>query len=189
MTSGKGQTDYTRLYQRLDEADRLLNQNASAAEKQKILATRAKSIAKARDPSKGESVEVLVFQVGGERYAAPIQFVEQVIEPKLLSSLPGVPRYVLGAMLARSRVIVVVDLRQLLGLEGGGMSDLSRVVVLSMGDTKMGVAAEVVEGRVDVLTAGSRKPSSGPFSMVTQDRLAVLDIAALGRMLEENQKG
>jgi purine-binding chemotaxis protein CheW len=87
---------------------------------------------------------------------------------------------VLGALVSRSRVVPVLDLRQLLGLEGGGMSDLAKVIVLEVGEDAFGLATEVVDGRQELLRSGLSQPPPGPFLYLTPDRLTVLDLEQLG---------
>jgi purine-binding chemotaxis protein CheW len=77
-------------------------------------------------------------------------------------------------------VVPVLDLRQLLGLEGGGMSDLAKVVVVDVAGDAFGIAAEVVDGRQELLRSTLSQPPPGPFMYLTPDRLTVLDVAQLG---------
>ena len=176
------QVDYGALTRRLDDAQRQLDREPTPEERRAILAARAKLLAPSRDVAQAESIEVLAFRVGGERYAVPIGQVDQVGEPKQLWSLPGVPRYVLGTTVARSRIIVVLDLRHLLGLEGGGMSDLTQVVVVIVGDIRFGMAAELVEGRIAMPKTGATRATEGPFSLIGSDGLALIDVEALARV-------
>jgi purine-binding chemotaxis protein CheW len=125
-------------------------------------------------------VPVLAFTVAGERYALDIDAVAQVLEAKGLWPLPASPPWLLGAMVARTRVIPVVDLRQLLGLEGGGLSDLTRVVVAEHEGEAFGLAVEALEGRVEVPREGLVPAEKGPFRWIAPDRLALLDLAKLG---------
>jgi purine-binding chemotaxis protein CheW len=148
--------------------------------RQEVLSARARALAESRQEQRQEIVTVLAFQVGGERYAVPIERVDHVMEARGLCPLPGVPRHVLGALASRSRVVPVLDLRQMLGLEGGGMSDLGKVVVVEVGEECFGLAAEVVDGRLELLRAGLSQPPPGPFLYLTADRLTVLDLEQLG---------
>jgi purine-binding chemotaxis protein CheW len=83
-------------------------------------------------------------------------------------------------MVARTRIVPVLDLRHLLGLEGGGMSDLSKVVVAEHDGEAFGLAVEVLEGRLEVPRAGLTPAEKGPFRWIAPDRLALLDLAQLG---------
>lgn len=148
--------------------------------RREVLQARARALAVSRTQERPEVITVLAFQVGGERYAVPIERVEHVLEARGLCPLPGAPRHVLGALVSRSRVVPVLDLRQLLGLEGGGMSDLAKVIVLEVGEDAFGLATEVVDGRQELLRSGLSQPPPGPFLYLTPDRLTVLDLEQLG---------
>jgi purine-binding chemotaxis protein CheW len=177
---GSGEISFEELYRRLDAAEQALSNKADQKLRQEILGSRAKALAQTRSNEKANNREVLAFRVGGERYAAVIEEVDEVLEVKNLFPLLGAPRYVLGAVVARSRVLPVLDLRQLLGLEGGGMSDLTKVVVVGLGDDLFGLAVEEVEGKLELPRQGWQRPPSGPFLHVRADRLAVLDLSQLG---------
>ncbi|NBD10692.1 MULTISPECIES: chemotaxis protein CheW [Corallococcus] len=174
--------DFDELKASLDAAQMLLEGATvvSAHKRREVLHARALALANSRHETRQEAVTVLAFQVGGERYAVKIDLVDHVLEARGMCSLPGAPRHVLGALLSRSRIVPVLDLRQLLGLEGGGMSDLSKVVVVELEDEAFGLAAEVVDGRRELPRAELSQPPPGPFLFLTPDRLTVLDLTQLG---------
>lgn len=177
----KQEIDYAGLMRRLDDVRSLGLDDALTPEKRReVLASRARALAKSRDEVRPAVLTVLTFQVGGERYAVPIEQVDHVLESRGLCSLPGAPRHVLGAIFSRSRVVPVLDLRQLLGLEGGGMSDLGKVVVVDVAGEGFGIAAEQVDGRQELLRTTLSPPPPGPFLFLTPDRLTVLDVEQLG---------
>lgn len=179
----KAENPYTSgLESQLAEVQQSLEtgQVLSAEQRREVLQARARDLAASRHQERPEVLTVLAFQVGGERYAVPIERVDHVLESRGLCPLPGAPRHVLGALLSRARVVPVLDLRQLLGLEGGGMSDLAKVIVVEVGEEAFGLAAEVVDGRQELLRSGLSQPPPGPFQFLTQDRLTVLDLEQLG---------
>jgi purine-binding chemotaxis protein CheW len=147
--------------------------------RREVLEARARALAEARHEERPELLTVMAFQVGGERYAVPIERVDHVLEARGLCPLPGAPRHVLGALASRSRVVPVLDLRQLLGLEGGGMSDLGKVIVVEASEEYFGLAAELVDGRQELLCSSLSQPPPGPFQFLTVDRLTVLDLEQL----------
>lgn len=177
----KVEIDYATLIHRLDEARALIeNAQVSPEKRREVLSTRARALAGSREQVRPEVLIVLSFQVGGERYGVLIEQVDHVLESRGLCMLPGAPRHVMGALVSRSRVVPVLDLRQLLGLEGGGMSDLAKVVVVDVAGDAFGIAAEVVDGRQELLRSTLSQPPQGPFLYLTPDRLTVLDVAQLG---------
>lgn len=150
------------------------------ATRRRVLEERARAIAPSREETAVDAVPVLAFRVGGERYAVPIADVFEIVEARGLSPLPGSPAWLLGAVVARTRVVPVLDLRHLLGLEGGGMNDLGKVVTVEHGGETFGLAAEVVEGRLEVPKDGLAPPPSGPFAWIGPERLALLELGRLG---------
>ncbi len=151
-----------------------------AGDRRQILDERARALAAVRDEVRVESIPVLAFRVGGERYAVEVNAVFQVLDTRGLHALPGAPLWLLGATVARTRVVPVLDLRQLLGLSGGGLSDLGHVVVVEHLGEAFGLAAESLEGRVEVPRTGLSAAGEGPFAWVAPDRLALLDLGRLG---------
>lgn len=152
----------------------------SPEERRRILQARALAIASARETVAVATLPVVAFQVGGERYAVPVEEVFQIVDARALSPLPAAPAWLLGAAVAQARVVPVLDLRQLLGLDGGGMTDLAKILVVEHGGEAFGLAAEVVEGQVELPRDGLTAAADGPFQWIAPDRLSVLDLGKLG---------
>ena len=152
----------------------------SPEERRRILEARALAIASARETAAVATLPVVAFQVGGERYAVPVEEVFQIVDAGSLSPLPATPAWLLGAAVARARVVPVLDLRQLLGLDGGGMNDLAKVLVVEHGGEAFGLAAEVVEGQLELPRDALATAADGPFAWIAPDRLSVLDLGKLG---------
>jgi purine-binding chemotaxis protein CheW len=172
--------DFAALERQLGQAEAALAGSASPEARRRVLEERARIVAESREAAQVESVPVLAFRVGGERYAVEVGAVFQAVEARGLAPLPAAPPWLLGAIVARTRVVPVLDLRQLLGLEGGGMCDLAKVVVVDHAGETFGLAAEELEGRVDVPREGLTHKADGPFRWIAPDRLALLDLGRLG---------
>jgi purine-binding chemotaxis protein CheW len=145
-----------------------------------ILRQRARELAQAREEESADIRVILPFEVAGDRYAVEVVRIHQVVDSRRVHPLLGSPRGVIGAIVARTRPVPVLDLRHLLGLESGGLSDLQRVIVLDDAGDLFGIAVERVGRRIEVPLADLRTPEGGPFVWVTSDRLAVLDPSRLG---------
>lgn len=154
--------------------------SAAREDRLRILAARAHAAAAQREERDADGERVLAFRVGGERYAVPVQAVSLVLDASTLGPLVGAPPWLLGAAVARARIVPVLDLRRLLGLEGGGLSDLTRVLVVERDGDAFGLAAEAIEGERAVATDEVTPAASGPFVWVARDRTALLDLGALG---------
>lgn len=168
------------LRERLDRAQAAAAGLERGVDRERILRERAAAVARVREEPREGGIPVLVFTVGGERYAVEVGAVFQVVDAAALAPLPATPPWVLGAVLARAHVVPVLDLRALLGLQGGGMSDLGKVVVLEHEGERFGLAVEALEGRLDLPREGLAEAGGGPFAWIAPDRLAVLDLARVG---------
>jgi purine-binding chemotaxis protein CheW len=175
--------DFAALRRLLDEAGQSLEGTSAATVEMReaTLAARTQALATPREEAQTDALTVLAFRLAGERYAIKIREVDEILELKMIYPLPDVPGHVLGVVAARSAIIPVLDLRVLLQLERGGLSDLSAVVVVSSGDQWVGLAVDAVDGTLDLPMSGSQSSSSlpGPFELVTADRVAVLTLARL----------
>ncbi len=172
--------EFGSVRKKLVEVEDLIAGGEAKEDRARILEERAAAVARTREEAQVAGMPVLAIKVGGERYAVEVAAVFQVVDAAGLTPLPATPPWVLGAILARTRVVPVLDLRALLGLEGGGMSDLAKVVVLEDAGELFGVAVEDLEGRIDLEREKLASTSDGPFSWIAPDRLAVLDLARLG---------
>jgi purine-binding chemotaxis protein CheW len=172
--------DFQALRQKLDRAEHVLLEGDEGEDRVRILGERAAQVARTREEQVTGAMSVLAFRVGGERYAVEVGAVFQVVDATGLNPLPAMPNWVLGAILARTRVVPVLDLRALLGLENGGMSDLAKIVVLDDGTDLFGIAVEDLEGRLDLEREKLATSAEGPFAWIAPDRLAVIDLSRIG---------
>ena len=90
-----------------------------------ILRERARELAQARDEESADVQVILPFEVAGDRYAVEVMRVHQVLDSRRVHPLLGAPRGVIGAVVARTRPVPVLDLRHLLGLEAAASRTFS----------------------------------------------------------------
>lgn len=149
------------------------------ARRRALLEARARAIAEAREAPRLEGIPVLAFRLGGRALAVELAAVGQVLEARGIWPLPASPPWLLGALVARTRIVPVLDLRAMLGLPVTGTSQLRRVIVLERGGDTYAVAVEGLDGRRDVPSAEVVPPGPGPFKWATTDGLTVLDLDGL----------
>jgi purine-binding chemotaxis protein CheW len=83
----------------------------------------------------------LVVEAGAQRFAWELEFVREIVHTPVVTRLPGAPRWVLGLLNLRGRVVTVVDLALRMGLaEGAGAS----IVVLELDGRMLGVRVDAV---------------------------------------------
>jgi len=156
----------------------------SPEDTRRILRARAQELARepAGEIETGEFLEVVEFLVGGERYGVESRHVREIHPVKELTTLPGVPSFVLGVINLRGRIVSVVDFKRLFELPEKGLSDMNKAVIISAAEMELGILADEVTG-LRRIPAPSLQPSLPTLTEiraeylrgVSADRLVVLD--------------
>lgn len=186
-----GAIDWREIYQRLENAGSELDRRLApgSEEEKRILHARAVALASATGQvaswagvvSDDTRIEVLEFMLADETYAVEMKYVREVLPLKELTSIPGVPAFVLGIINLRGQILSVVDLKEFFGLPVKGLTQLNKVIVLQSADMEFGLLADTVTG-VRVLRAPELEPAIPTITGigaeylkgVTQDHLIVL---------------
>ena len=153
-----------------------------------VLEERARALAKpAHAEPPGDTIEIVLFDLEGETYALEANTVWEVFRLEALSPLPGARPPVFGVTSWRGAVLTVLDLRQVLGLPVGGVTDLSRVILLGTRRPAFGILADAVRELVTLRRHDVREPPQGValkreyLAGITGDAVPVLDGNALLR--------
>jgi purine-binding chemotaxis protein CheW len=120
-----------------------------------ILAQRARKLARVEEiPDTGETLELVEFKLAEEHYAVECLYVREVYPLKNLTPVPGAPGFVLGIVSVRGEIFSVVDLKKFFEMPPRGLTDLTRVIILSLhaptGGMEFGILAEEVMGTVSL---------------------------------------
>lgn len=144
-----------------------------------ILRARAVELARApEDAEIGESLEILRFTLAQEHYAVEVRYVEEVAPFGAVTPVPCTPRFLLGIMNVRGRIVSVVDVKRFFGLPDRGLVDLNRVLVLREGDMEFGVLADEVVG-VQEVSLDRLQPPLATLSGIRQEYLRGIGPGAL----------
>lgn len=101
----------------------------------KIWARRAYELAEEPPPeATGQTMDLLVFWLGGERYGVEVTSVREIHPLERLTPVPRTPEFVVGVFSARGRILSVVDLRAFMGLPPVGLSDQTKIIVVTNTD-------------------------------------------------------
>ena len=122
-----------------------------------------------------ERVKVVVFTCGGCRYGFYGAKVQEILPPREVSWVPGLPDYLPGLINVRGDIESVVDLRIFLGLGPGDPSRCFIAMVVD-GGCRFGVLIDAVEDVTDVPASGIRPPLSslsGPIRDLVAGELQV----------------
>jgi purine-binding chemotaxis protein CheW len=173
-----GPVDFADLLRRLDQVEARLSEASSTSDRRReLMAERARVLATTRETVREDLLPLFVFTLGGVSHAVEVEAVVQVVEARGLQRLVATPPWLLGALVARGRVVPVLDVRERLGI-GRGLEDLGKVLVLEQAGELVGLAVERLEGRRDVARR-TLSPGVPPLRWRAAEGLAVLDLAAL----------
>lgn len=184
MGASNGGTHYTCLM------DRLVDLQLNEDQIENVLAERAVLLAQTDDEAdNSESAgQYLTFSLGAERYAVDVRFVEEIQPLKNLTIIPCTPDFVVGAVNIRGNIMPVMDIKTFFDIPTTIMEDSHKVIVVGVGDLKLGLAADNVE-EVAVIGLESIEPQLATLSGVQEEfiegvaggQVIVLDIEALVR--------
>lgn len=96
--------------------------------------------------------QVVVFRLGKEEFGVPITTVQEIVRvPDELTKVPMAPDFVEGIINLRGLVLPVIDQRCRLGLEGIERNEGQRIMVYSLGGSKVGFVVDAVSEVLKIL--------------------------------------
>ncbi len=102
------------------------------------------------------------FTLNDKEYTIPILKVREIIKSPALTKLPLVPHYVEGVTNLKGKVVAVVNLKKLVGLNGHSMGD--KVLVVGSEHIRFGFFVDSVTGVLDINEAQACTPSQNEFA-------------------------
>lgn len=81
---------------------------------------------------KADSNSYLTFALGDEKFAIPVDHVQEVVEFGHVTKVPNAPAYMLGIINLRGRVLPLLDTKLKLGLPATIRSQKNRIMVLDL---------------------------------------------------------
>jgi purine-binding chemotaxis protein CheW len=96
--------------------------------------------------STGQSVRqsLVAFQLGDQEYALPVESIVQIIEMVTVTPIPGVNHSVRGVLNYHGKAVPVLDLRLHLGLSKAPLRLDTHIVLVQIGDRKLGLIVDRV---------------------------------------------
>ncbi|SNB44746.1 chemotaxis protein CheW [Geobacter sp. DSM 9736] len=183
-----GSIDWRAVHARLEEAAVRAGQEwlPDQEARRRILEKRARDLARPperREPE--ETLHILDFLLGEHQYGIDIGYVREVHPLRDLVPLPCTPPFIAGIMNIRGMLLSLTDLEIFFGISGERRREGAGIIILSTGGMELGVLADRILG-VRMLPrkalqegAGSAGINSAYIKGMTEDRTAVLDVAAI----------
>ena len=151
------------IYARLEHA-RISSEKMfelSAAEKQKVLESRAQDLAKPLRKAADEegALDVLAFYLARERYAIERNQITEVCSMKELAQIPCTPPFVVGVINLHGQILSVIDLKKIFNLPEKGLTDLNKVIVIGDEHMELGILADEI-GELASISEGTLQHST-----------------------------
>ncbi len=125
----------------LNELIKKNNQEPDFAEDAKILDEGA---IKETLISEGNVIQLVSFLLDDVEYGIDILAVHEILRISDVTRLPNTPSYIRGVINLRGNVIPVVDVRERFGLKRAKLTDLSRIIVVEIGEKLVGLLVDIV---------------------------------------------
>ena len=93
-------------------------------------------------------LHLVTFDLMGEEFGVPILDVREIILMSDVTPVPNAPNFVEGVINLRGQIIPIVDLRKRFNLEQRGDVEKSRIVVVEVANSVLGL---IVDGDSEVL--------------------------------------
>ena len=99
------------------------------------------------DLAEGDSstrLHLVTFELMGEEFGLPILDVREIIRMTEITPVPQAPGFVEGVINLRGQIIPVVDLRKRFGIATKDMSDETRIIVVELRNSVIGLIVDEV---------------------------------------------
>lgn len=107
-------------------------------------------------------MDILTFELDGQRYAFPADRIAQVVQMVAISPLPGAPDVVEGVVNVRGTVVPVFDLRGRFGLPPSPIDPSQHLVILEGSPRKAAVRVDAADDFLSIPDAAIT--SAGPLT-------------------------
>ena len=119
----------------------------------RILRDRARALAVApvTAPVDGDLINALRFKLGDETYAIEYRHIREVLPLPRVTPLPCVPLFVRGIINIRGRIVSLLDLRSILGMQDAPRGPTSSAIIPQSTTVEFGLLADEILGLSAIL--------------------------------------
>jgi purine-binding chemotaxis protein CheW len=94
-----------------------------------------------------DEMQLVSFEVAGQEYALAIENVQEIVQvPEHINRVPKTDSHILGVVTLRDRLLPLVSLREMFGLEAVPLDERNKIVVVPLPDhTSVGIVMDTVK--------------------------------------------
>ena len=105
------------------------------------------------------SRQYIAFKLDKEEFAFEISVVKEIFPTQNITKVHRSPSYIEGVMNLRGKLVTVIDLRKRFGLPSTEKNKETRIVVVEMGDTTVGMVVDAVTEVLRISSDSIEPPS------------------------------
>jgi purine-binding chemotaxis protein CheW len=91
-------------------------------------------------------IQLVSFELNNQEYALPIESVQEIVQvPDTINVIPNSKEHVLGVINLRDRLLPLVSLRSMFGMEQAAVDNQSRIVVVGHHGQAIGLVTDMVK--------------------------------------------
>ncbi len=91
-----------------------------------------------------QTVQVIVFALGDERYGVDISQVKEIIRPTKITRIPNAPEFIEGVVNLRGQITTIINLRTRFGKETKETDSETRIIVVEYENAVIGMIVDTV---------------------------------------------
>ncbi len=136
--------------------------------------------------------QMVIFRVGIEEYAIPIEMVKEIILYRGATRLPGTAEYIDGMINLRGKVLMVIDLAKKLALRSGHPAEQHQALIVETGGQEVGLLVDVVTEVMqleeeDIEPAAGIVPAGGYIRAIGKADQRLLIIMDLPKLFTDSE--
>ncbi|HOP41395.1 MAG TPA: chemotaxis protein CheW, partial [Geobacteraceae bacterium] len=128
----------------------------------------------------GETLKYLRFRVADEEYGLSLLEIREIIKPRDVTEVPGMPEYVAGIISLRGTIIPIFDLRLRLGLAANEQVGQERIIIARNHEGSVGLFVDEV---FQVITLSMSAIEKAPTVLEGIDREFVTGLGRHGQRM------
>lgn len=110
------------------------------------------------------TIDIVEFELGGERYALDIQLAREIVEMIPITPIPRAPAYISGVINLRGEITNIMNLNTLLNLPDQKIRSNQKIIVLvpeAAGGSNVGIIVDDVSSVIQVTESDVDKIGKG----------------------------
>ena len=104
-----------------------------------------------------EAVQYIVVRIGNEQYGIDIQYIDNIVRNQKITRVPKAQPYFKGVINLRGEIIPVMSIRLRLGLEDDEFTDKTRIIIIKIDSSTIGVVVDQVKEVVTLVQDNNEK--------------------------------